>query len=297
MKVAIIGASGFIGKNLTKNILTNTTYDVVAIASHVDCIEVPEKFINRVTLCVGDVLNEEDVEKMLDKVDVVVYLVHMMASKNRDYADLESKAAEIVGRVAKLKNIKRFIYLSGLGNSKKNLSKHLASRQHTGDIFRKYIKNVVEFRASMIIGPGSISFEIVRDLVYKLPVVPLPHSIMTKTQPIGLKDVLNYLNLAIEKEINGHEIIEIGGPEQMTYLDFLKLYSRWLGKKNIFLCLRIMPTWGAWWWLYLFTSKNNARVGSAMVPSFHNEMIVSNRRARVLFPEISPSPVEESFFS
>jgi len=124
----------------------------------------------------------------------------------------------------------------------------------------------------------------------------LPHSVMTKTQPIGLKDVLNYLNLAIGKEINGHEIIEIGGPEQMTYLGFLKLYSRWLGKKNIFLCLRIMPTWGAWWWLYLFTSKNNARVGSAMVPSFHNEMIVNNRKAEVLFPEISSSPVEESFF-
>jgi uncharacterized protein YbjT (DUF2867 family) len=296
MKVAIIGASGFVGKNLMKHILTKTTHEVIAVASHTDCIKVPEKFINRVTLCVGDVLNRKDVEKMLDQVDVVVYLVHMMASKDRDYADLESKAAEIVGRIAKLKNIKRFIYLSGLGNSRKKLSKHLTSRHNTGDIFRKYIKNVLEFRASMIIGPGSISFEIVRDLIYKLPVIPLPYSVMTKTQPIGLNDVLNYLNLAIEREINGHEIIEIGGPEQMTYLDFLKLYSRWLGKKNIFLCLRVMPTWGAWWWLYLFTSKNNARVGSAMIPSFHNEMIVTNRRAQILFPEISSSLVEESFF-
>jgi len=296
MKVAIIGASGFVGQNLMKYILTKTTHEIVAVSHHVDSIKVPEKFINRVTLCAGDVLNEKDVEKMLDRVDVVVYLVHMMAIKGGDYADLESKAAEILGRIAKLKNIKRFIYLSGLGNSRKKLSKHLTSRHHTGDIFRKYIKNVLEFRASMIIGPGSISFEIVRDLVYKLPVIPLPYSIMTKTQPIGLRDVLSYLNLAILKDIKGHEIIEIGGPEQMTYLDFLKLYSRWLGKKNIFLCLRIMPTWGAWWWLYLFTSKNNARVGSAMVPSFHNEMIVSNRLAKVLFPEISSSPIEESFF-
>jgi uncharacterized protein YbjT (DUF2867 family) len=296
MKVAIIGASGFIGKNLIENILKKTTYEIVAFAPHTDCIKVPEKFINRVTLCTGDVLKEEDVEKFLDQIDVVVYLVHMMSIRKSDYADLESKAAEIVGRVAKLKNIKRFIYLSGLGNGKKNLSKHLLSRHHTGDIFRKYIKNVLEFRASMIIGPGSISFEIVRDLIYKLPVIPLPYSVMTKTQPIGLNDVLNYLNLAIEREINGHEIIEIGGPEQMTYLGFLKLYSRWLQKKNIFFCLRIMPTWGAWWWLYLFTSKKNARVGSAMVPSFHNEMIVSNRRAEVLFPEISTSPIEESFF-
>jgi uncharacterized protein YbjT (DUF2867 family) len=297
MRIAIIGASGFIGRHLTQHLLETSNVDLVLVAPDVQTIELPVIYRSRTTLHPGSVLEPTVMEKALRNIDVAIYLVHMMATTNGDYADLETRAATITGQVAQQVGLPRLIYMSGLGDDQDNLSKHLASRHRTGDILRQQLEHVVEFRASMVIGPGSISFDIVRHLIQKLPILLLPRWVITETQPIGLDDVLNYLTAAITNDISGHEIIEIGGPKTMSYLEFLNIYATWSHKRRLLLRIPFIPTWLAGWWLDLFTTKHHARVGRAMVESFRNRMVVTNTRAQELFPDIHPAPIEHSFFT
>ncbi len=295
MNITIIGATGFIGRNLTQHLLTNTKHHLTLVAPNADKIKIDKGHAARITRLSGSVLEVEDMKKALSSADVAVYLVHMMASTTGDYADLEASAAEITGKAAQEVGLPHLIYMSGLGKDQDNLSKHLASRHKTGDIFRKHLSSVAEFRASMVIGEGSISFDIVKHLIHKLPILLLPRWVITKTQPIGLHDILLYLTEAVTNPIQGHEIVEVGGPGKMTYLEFLRKYATWAGKKRLLIRIVIIPTWLAGWWLDLFTPRSHAKVGRAMVESFKNEMVVTNNRARELFPHISPRPVEEYF--
>lgn len=185
--------------------------------------------------------------------------------------------------------------MSGLGNDKEKLSKHLASRHNTGGILRKYNKEVIELRASMIIGAGSISFEIVKNLVEKSPIITLPKWAKTQTQPIGLGDALLYLKESIDIKINHPEIVEIGGPETMSYEDFIKRYAKYKNKKNIIMRIPILTEKIAGLFLNLFNSKDQSQVGRCMLSSFRNKMIITNNRALELFPNIHPRKIEEFF--
>jgi uncharacterized protein YbjT (DUF2867 family) len=185
--------------------------------------------------------------------------------------------------------------MSGLGNDKDNLSKHLASRHNTGNILRTYMKEVIELRASMVIGSESISFEIVRNLVEKTPMITLPKWSNTKTQPIGIDDALLYLEKSIDVKIDGSEIVEIGGKEVMSYIDFVKKYAKFRNKKTIIFRIPILSEKIAGLFLRVFTPKDQAQVGKCMLDSFRNEMIVINNHASELFPDIHPRKIEEFF--
>lgn len=291
-KIAIIGASGFVGKNLVKALLEKTDYNVLAIANNIDLLKIEDSRLQKISC---DIFNEEKLKQVLAGANTAFYLVHMMNEKGVSFFDKEKKAAGVFGKSCRSAGISRVIYLGGLGNENERLSQHLASRHKTGEILRSYVHEVIEFRASMIIGEGSISFEIVRSLVSKLPIIILPKKSDTLTQPIGISDVLKYLISAIDIKILKSEIIEIGGPKAMSYRDFIKLYTNWLDRKIPILRISILLEWIAGSWLYLITSSENARVGRHMVDSFKNEMIVTNDKANVLFPDIIPRPIEESF--
>ena len=168
MKIAIIGASGFIGNNLTKYLLLNTNHNIVAIIHNTLNLEIEGKFESRLITIKADALNYNEMKDALKDVDVAYYLVHLMANNKDDFSEKEVLAAEATSRALKDAKVKRVIYLSGLGNDKEKLSKHLSSRHKTGEILRKYNNEVIELRASMIIGAGSISFEIVKDLLTKM---------------------------------------------------------------------------------------------------------------------------------
>lgn len=295
MKIAIIGASGFLGKNLTEYLLLNTNHEIIAISNNVNNISVDKKYIDRVHKIKADVLNYEEMELALNDVDVAYYLVHMMASDKNNFYNKESQAAEITGRALQVSKVKKVIYMSGLGKDGDALSRHLSSRHNTGDILRNYIKEVIEFRASMIIGTGSISFEIVKNLVEKSPIITLPKWSITKTQPIGITDALLYLKNSIDIKINNSEIIEIGGDESMSYIEFVKKYAKFRNKKMIIFRIPILPEKIAGLFLKLFTSKEQTSVGRCMLGSFKNEMIVTNKRAIELFPNIHPRKIEEFF--
>lgn len=291
-KIAIMGASGFVGRNLIKALLEKTEYHILAVANNIDSLEMEDSRLQKVSC---DVFDEEKLKQILAGSNTAFYLVHMMNEKGMSFFDKEKKAALIFGKSCRSAGITRVIYLGGLGNESERLSQHLASRHKTGDVLRSYVLEVIEFRASMIIGEGSISFEIVKSLVEKLPIIILPKKSDTLTQPIGISDVLQYLISAIEIKISKSEIVEIGGPKAMSYRDFIKLYTGWLGRSIPIVRVSILPEWIAGSWLYLVTTRENARVGRHMVDSFKNEMIVTNDNAKTLFPDIVPRPIEESF--
>ena len=294
MKIAIIGASGFLGKNLIKNILKETDHQIIAISRSSSSLAIEAQYTDRVQKINASVLNQVEMDQALIGVDIAFYLVHMMGNRKLDFEQAERAAAEITGQALEQAQVKRVIYMSGLGNKTERLSKHLSSRHQTGQILRKYKIEVIELRASMIIGPGSTSFEIIRNLINKYPIITLPAWAKTKTQPIGLNDVLLYLKSSIDLQFDKHEIIEIGGQENMTYGNFIKKYARFKKNKNIILQIPI-PESLIGLFLGIFLPKKQAQVGLCMLSSLDNEMIVTNNRATILFPNIHPQKIEDSF--
>jgi uncharacterized protein YbjT (DUF2867 family) len=147
----------------------------------------------------------------------------------------------------------------------------------------------------MIIGNGSIAYDIMKNLVHRLPVQTLPKWATTRTQPIALEDALNYILASVEYKKSSNEIIEIGGPMQMSYRDLIKEYGNFCGKKLILINVPIVPLWLGAWWLNLFTPARHAKVGRQMVESLMNPMVVTNDKAQQIFPEIKPKDITKAF--
>lgn len=294
MTITIVGASGFVGQNLLRYLLANTDYSIRAVCRSPQKIQFDTQYAGRVQLVSADVLDYDAVKQSLENADAAVYLIHMMAAKG-DYYDLETKAAETFGKAARAVNLPRVVYMGGLGSDADKLSRHLQSRHHTGSILKSYVPLAIEFRASMIVGDGSIAYDIMKSLVKNLPVQTMPAWAITKTQPVALQDALQYLAEGVAVPVQHSEIVEIGGPEQLSYKDLVARYAAFKGKKPILIMVPIVPLWLGAWWLNLFTPARHAKVGRQMAESLRNPMIVTNNRAVELFPQIHPEPIEKAF--
>ena len=292
MKIAILGANGYIGHNLIQRLIEDTEHTIEALSLNVESMQFDHERLHKHNV---DVFDAQKLHNYIQDCDAAYYLIHMMANKKVDFADAESKAAESFVDAATHSKLKRVIYLGGLGNDNEKLSKHLASRHKTGEILSNGPAQVIEFRASMVIGHGSISYDIVTNLIHKLPVLTLPKWAKTLTQPIGLDDAISYLVAALTLQNQEHQIVEIGGPEQLSYGDFMKRYADWKHKKMMIIKLHLIPANIAGWWLNLFTPKTHAKVGRIMVDSLSNPMVVTNNKALELFPNIQPKNLEEVF--
>ncbi len=295
MHITVIGATGFIGQAVIKTLLTEGKHSVTGFSKSVDRLTFQASPATNYTAVAGDLFNPTALAKALKGCDVVIYLVHMMGSKHDDYAKLEAEGAHMLAQVAKRQNVKRVIFLGGLGDDTTILSKHLASRQRTGEILRSQLPLVIELRASMIIGSGSVGYEIIKAIANKLPVTAIPRWANTKTQPIALSDAIDYVLASIELITDEHLIIGIGGPEVLTYPQILERYTAWTGHRHHVFIVPGVPRWAATVWLQHYTSRKSAGIGKPMVESLHHEMIVTDSKAKELFPTIQPVPIEAAF--
>lgn len=276
--VLLTGATGYVGGRLLKRL------EVLGI--RVRCLTRRPEFlrpqVNHVTQVVaGDVLDPASLTAALSGVDTAYYLIHAMASSG-NFEEEDRRAAQNFASAAREAGLRRIIYLGGLGNEGERLSRHLRSRHEVGMILRSSGVQVLEFRASIIIGSGSLSFEMIRNLVERLPVMITPRWVHVPAQPIAIDDVLSYLVAALEHPIQESRIYEIGGPDQVSYGDLLKEYARQRGLRRWILPVPVLTPWLSSLWLGLVTPLY-ARVGRALIESIRHPTVVHDDFARRKF--------------
>jgi uncharacterized protein YbjT (DUF2867 family) len=208
--------------------------------------------------------------------------------RGADFADVDRRAAETFARAAQHAGVRRIVYLGGLTDEASSLSAHLKSRVETGEILRASGVPVIEFRASVVIGAGSLSFEMIQALVERLPVMICPRWVGTLTQPIAIDDVLAYLESALDAPANVEGIFEIGGPEVISYGDMMRRFARIRGLHRLLLPVPVLTPHLSGLWLALVTPAQ-ARVGRALVEGLKNSTVVRSAAARESF-RLSPMP-------
>ncbi len=240
----------------------------------------------------GDVLDAASLERALKGVHTAYYLVHLM-SGSKDFEQEDRQAASSFARAARANGVRRIIYLGGLGDdADPGLSPHLRSRHEVGEILRDSGIETVEIRASMIIGAGSLSFELMKSLTERLPVMLCPRWLTTPTQPVAVDDVLAYLLAAKDLTPGESRIFEIGCPEVTTYGDLIREYARQRGLRRWLISVPVLTPYLSGLWLALVTPASYD-VGRHLVEGLKNPMIVRDRSALDVF-SIRPMGVQEA---
>ncbi len=238
----------------------------------------------------GDALDGPAVARALEGVAIAYYLIHSMGGE--DFAARDREAARIFGEAARAAGVRRIIFLGGLGSDAGRLSEHLRSRQETGEILRQSGVPVVELRASIVLGSGSLSFEMIRALVERLPVMICPRWVAVEAQPIAVEDVVAYLAEALDLPAGAERIYEIGGPDRVTYGDLMREYARQRGLKRLLIPVPLLTPRLSSLWLGLVTPVY-ARVGRKLVDSLRNPTVVRDPAARTAFL-VKPRGVREA---
>ena len=234
----------------------------------------------------GDVFDPESLARALEGVSTAYYMIHSMGSKE-EFEAKDREAAQNFAAAAKHAGVGRIVYLGGLGDSSANLSSHLRSRHEVGRVLASTGVPVVELRASIVIGSGSLSFEIIRALSERLPVMITPRWVRVEAQPILITDVVSYLLAALDLAEGEGGVFEIGGADVCTYGDLMKEYARQRGLKRWFLSVPFLTPRLSSLWLGLVTPVY-ARVGRKLVNSIRHPTVVTNSKARERFPTIEP---------
>jgi len=283
-KVLLTGATGYIGGRLLRS-LKEQGYHVRCMARRPEALK--HQIDDRTEIVYGDPLKRESLEQgnVFKDIDVAFYFVHSLGSKE-SFLVQDRLAAQNFSEVAKANGMKRIIYLGGLADPDEQLSDHLKSRLETGEFLRISGIQVIEFRASIILGSGSLSFEMIRALVERLPVMIIPRWLRMAAQPIAIEDVIAYLIAAIDLKTDQNEIFEIGGANKMTYQKIMREYARQKGLKRLMIPVPVLTPKLSSLWLGLVTPLY-ARVGKKLVDSIKHPTIVRDRRAMEVF-DIKP---------
>jgi uncharacterized protein YbjT (DUF2867 family) len=239
----------------------------------------------------GDALDRASLDQALRGVNVAYYLVHSMGA-GRAFEDQDRRAALNFGQAAKFAGVERIIYLGGLGREEEVLSPHLRSRQEVGQILRRALVPVLEFRASIVIGHGSVSFEMIRALVERLPIMITPRWVKVPAQPIAIDDVLEYLVLALDLPVSEYRVYEIGGADKMSYADIMRAYARMRGIRLRMIPVPVLTPFISSLWLGLVTPLY-ARIGRTLIESIVHSTVVRDPSALRTF-DIRPIGVEEA---
>jgi uncharacterized protein YbjT (DUF2867 family) len=277
--VLLTGATGYVGGRLLRA-LADAGYPVRCLARRPEFLAgraAPQAQVVR-----GDCLDPASLAPAMAGVRSAYYLVHSMGSTG-DFTQQDRDAARNFGAAARAAGVERIVYLGGLGAGSDQLSKHLRSRHETGEALRAAGVPVIELRASIILGSGSLSFELIRALVERLPVMICPRWVRTPAQPIAIEDVIAYLLAAIELPAGPSRIFEIGGADQVSYADIMQEYARQRGLRRLMLPVPLLTPWLSSLWLGL-TTPVYARVGRKLIESVENPTVVADDAALRAFP-------------
>jgi uncharacterized protein YbjT (DUF2867 family) len=286
-RILVTGATGYVGGKLAKA-LSGCPYRVRCLVR--DPQKLPQAVLDNAEVVQGNVLEPNSVAVALEAIDTAFYLIHSMAAGG-NFAERDRLAANHFVQAAKSAGVKRIIYLGGLGDEQ-DLSAHLASRQEVGRIFAKSGITTLEFRASIIIGVGSISFEMIRTLVEKLPVMVTPRWVRTEAQPIAIEDVIGYLLEAIEVPLEKSRIFEIGGPERISYKGLMVEYARQQHLRRLMLPVPVLTPYLSSLWLK-FVTPLYVRIGRALIEGIRNPTVVKDSSALTTF-SVKPQTISEA---
>ena len=276
-KILLTGPTGYIGGRLLRR-LEAESYAVRCLVRRPQALR--PRATDNTEVVEGDLLKPQTLPAAMRGVSTAYYLVHSMASEG-NYAEEDRTAAEAFSSAAREAGVGRIVYLGGLGSGAE-LSGHLRSRQEVGRILRGSGVPTIEFRASIIIGSGSLSFEMIRSLVEKLPVMLTPRWVHTMSQPIAVEDVIEYLVAALDAPPGGSRIVEIGGSERASYADIMEEYARQRGLRRRMISVPVLSPRLSGLWLGLITPIY-ARVGRKLVESLRNETVVDGTEALETF--------------
>jgi len=282
--ILVTGVTGYIGELLIPRLLEK--------GCRVRClVRNPGKlsthsWLTQVEIVEGDVTRPESLPEALQDVTVAYYLIHSMASGN-GYASRDILAAQNFARAAEAAGVEQIIYLGGLADPNADIAQHMRSRIETGEALRTTSVPVTEFRAGLIIGPGSISFEMIRFLTEHLPVLAAPPWAKNRNQPVAIQDVLAYLLSALDTPACKGKVIGIAGPEIYTYAEIMLTYARIRGLKRQLFTLPIIPLGFMAFWVGKLTPVP-ASIGKPLIDGMRSDSIRLDDTASRLFPGITP---------
>ncbi|ADR21408.1 epimerase [Marivirga tractuosa] len=282
MKILLTGANGYIGRRLLP-VLVMQGHEVICLVRDKRRIELEDKIIDKVQFYEADLLKPEQLQNLPKDIEAAYYLVHSMGSSSKSFQEMEKNTAlNFVGAINET-TCEHIIYLSGISNDD-SLSKHLTSRKNAESILAEANASLTVLRAAIIIGSGGASFEIIRDLVEKLPIMVAPKWLRTRCQPIAIRNVINYLSGIIGKEESFGKTYDIGGPDILTYKEMLLIFAQVRGLKRYIITLPVLTPRLSSYWLH-FVTATSYKIASSLVDSMKNEVIVENKGIEDIVPQ------------
>ena len=285
--ILITGATGYVGGRLARKFVREG-FSVRCMARNP--LNLPEDLQKTCSSVKADASNYESLCKALAGVETAYYLIHSMAGS--DFEERDRKAASHFAKACDQCGVQKIIYLGGLGTESESLSSHLRSRQEVGRILATSKAQVIEFRASIVLGSGSLSFEMIRSLVERLPFMVTPAWVRVPAQPISIETLLDYLFQAAEKDFEDDQVFEIGGRDVVSYGDLMKIYAELRGLKRIMLPVPVLSPKLSSLWLHLVTPIY-AGIGKKLIQSIKHATVLQDHRAEAVF-DVQPLSVQEA---
>ncbi len=277
MRILLTGATGYIGKRLLPKLIKAGHEVVICVR---DRNRVPDTWKSKVDLIEVDFLKASTLSKIPGDIDAAYYLIHSMGASTSSFEKLEAESARNFIDTISRTQVQQIVYLGGIANAQE-LSEHLRSRLHVEEILRSCPIPVTSFRAGIIVGSGSASFEIIRDLVEKLPIMVTPRWVRTRSKPIAVSNVIDFLVKCLDRDELEDKTIDIGGPEILTYKDMLLLYAEVRGLHRYILTLPFLTPRLSSYWLYFVTSTNY-KLAVNLVESMKIEVIPTENKVAEL---------------
>ncbi len=288
--ILLTGSTGYIGRRLKHQLLKDDNLKLKLLVRHANSLA--DNIRKDTEVFEGSTFDQNVLEEAMKDVDVAYYLIHSLGHDN--YAELDRKSAKNFREAAIKAGVKKIIYLGGLGVINEDTSEHLRSRIETGEVLSERPEeiDVIWFRAGVIIGSGSASFEIIRNLIQKLPIMITPKWVRTKAQPIGVEDVIDYLEHAKEDTLTGSHTIDIGS-EELCYQEMMVQCAEVMGLKRFIIPVPFLSVGLSSYWLNIFTPVPFS-VAASLIKGVRCEVIVQNDNAKKLLSDIHPSSFKQS---